>query len=160
MRQVEDNAGKQIVVFDLFGTLTDTRHREHFIRTKDWDSFFNLAERDTPIANRIELLKAHVKNGETVEVWTTHPDSLRDVTLAWMSMHLGVIADGNQNRPVWLEVALRMKEPHKFATEPNVKKGWLRKVRDAGGSVLLAYEERAAPREMFASEGVHTPALD
>ena len=53
---------KDIVIFDLDGTLSDGRHRLHLLPKKDmhlprsWDEFNKAAIDDTPIKDNTELL--------------------------------------------------------------------------------------------------------
>jgi hypothetical protein len=93
------------VVFDIDNTLSNLRHRLHFIQPeegeeadwweKDWDGFFAACVDDTPIPVNVELcrellgesvLRGHLN---TVEFWTGRNEDVRSVTEQWLADHVG-----------------------------------------------------------------------
>ena len=79
------------IVFDIDGTLSDLRHRLHFIQPekKDWDGFFAACVDDTPIPHTVELLRQFLHHLNTVEFWTGRNEDMRSVTEQWLADHVG-----------------------------------------------------------------------
>ena len=75
-------------MFDLDGTLADTRHRLGYLsrRPKDWDAFFDAAPGDPPLETGLALLRESARDCEVVYV-TGRPERCRDDTLAWLRRH-------------------------------------------------------------------------
>lgn len=73
-------------VFDVDGVVADVRHRLHHVarRPKDWAGFFAAADRDTPLAEGIDLANEYARTHRLV--WLTgRPESLRAVTHRWLT---------------------------------------------------------------------------
>ena len=79
----------KIVLCDLDGTLSDTRHRERFVRQKprDYDSFFAAAGDDEPIRPVIEVVNALARAGYEIHITTGRRDDTREVTKRWLEEH-------------------------------------------------------------------------
>lgn len=78
---------KDIVVFDLDGTLADISHRLHFIEKekKDWDSFFLACSEDKPIQWICNLLyQFGVNLGFKIGICTGRSDIAKEETLNWL----------------------------------------------------------------------------
>lgn len=45
------------IIFDIDGTLADPKDRLHFLKKKDWNSFYDDCLDDAPIHNVIYLLQ-------------------------------------------------------------------------------------------------------
>ena len=77
------------VIWDLDGTLSDDRARAHFVeveqgRKRDWRSYFDAMEEDTPIAASIELLHALRHFGIRIIYLTGRPEYTRGRTERWL----------------------------------------------------------------------------
>lgn len=79
---------RPLAVFDLDGTLADTRHRLHFLdsRPRDWDAFFAAAPADPPLAEGVDLALAGAAGHEVVYV-TGRPERCRRDTVEWLERH-------------------------------------------------------------------------
>jgi phosphoglycolate phosphatase-like HAD superfamily hydrolase len=79
---------RPLAVFDLDGTLADTRHRLHHLerRPKDWDAFFDAARDDPPLDTGVLLARESARDCEVVYV-TGRPERCRADTLAWLREH-------------------------------------------------------------------------
>nr|WP_245599110.1 hypothetical protein [Embleya scabrispora] len=79
---------RSLAVFDLDGTVADTRHRLHFVESRphDWEAFFAAAAQDAPLAEGVALARASVGVHEVVYV-TGRPERCRRDTLAWLDRH-------------------------------------------------------------------------
>jgi phosphoglycolate phosphatase-like HAD superfamily hydrolase len=77
---------RPLAVFDLDGTLSDTRHRLHHLerRPKDWDAFFDEAGDDPPLPTGIALALQSAQDCDLAYV-TGRPERCRPATLAWLA---------------------------------------------------------------------------
>ncbi|WP_206314823.1 hypothetical protein [Streptomyces coryli] len=93
-------ADRPLAVFDLDGTLTDTRHRLHYVESspKDWRAFFRAAGEDPPLAQGVALALELGKECEIGYV-TGRPEYLRRTTLRWLTDH------GLPEGPLWMRAA-------------------------------------------------------
>ena len=79
---------RPLAVFDLDGTLSDTRHRLHHLerRPKDWDAFFDAAGDDPPLATGVALALQSARECDLAYV-TGRPERCRQATLDWLAAH-------------------------------------------------------------------------
>lgn len=77
-----------LAVVDIDGVVADVRHRLHHIESKpkNWGAFFATADRDPPLAEGVERVRA-LAEGHEVVFLTGRPERLRRVTLAWLERH-------------------------------------------------------------------------
>jgi phosphoglycolate phosphatase-like HAD superfamily hydrolase len=79
---------RPLAVFDLDGTLSDTRHRLHFVTSgrgrKDWDAFFRAASADPPLPDGVALAREWAERCEIGYV-TGRPEHCRRATRAWLA---------------------------------------------------------------------------
>lgn len=87
---------RNIVIFDLDGTLADCQHRQHFIRQAadslasdfkpDWRGFFKACTDDTPIPHTCAILN-HLR--ESYEIWIVSGRSaeVQKETFMWLHQH-------------------------------------------------------------------------
>lgn len=81
---------EQFVIFDLDGTIADIRHRVHHVRgggKQNWPAFFAGCVDDLPNWPVIDTLRAHVKAGDRVEIWSARSDEVRAETEEWLRRH-------------------------------------------------------------------------
>ncbi|WP_183091336.1 hypothetical protein [Streptomyces radicis] len=81
-------AGRSLAVFDLDGTLTDTRHRLRFLERspRDWEAFFAAAADDPPLGRGVALALEHAATSDLAYV-TGRPERLRGATVDWLRAH-------------------------------------------------------------------------
>ncbi|MCZ4100517.1 hypothetical protein G3I60_42625 [Streptomyces sp. SID13666] len=84
----ELNPSRPLAVFDLDGTLCDTRHRLiHLERQpKDWAAFFAAAVDDPPLAEGVALALETAVACD-IEYVTGRPERCRRDTAAWLERH-------------------------------------------------------------------------
>ncbi|AXK36993.1 hypothetical protein DVA86_00930 [Streptomyces armeniacus] len=72
-------------MFDLDGTLSDTRHRLHYVESspRDWDAFFRAADDDPPLPAGVALAREWAESCELSYV-TGRPERCRRATLRWL----------------------------------------------------------------------------
>jgi predicted secreted acid phosphatase len=85
---VTERKSRPLAVFDLDGTLAETGHRQHYLerRPRDWDAFFDAAERDTPLAEGVRLVRENAEGCEVMYL-TGRPERCRVATVAWLARH-------------------------------------------------------------------------
>ncbi|MFE8005883.1 hypothetical protein [Streptomyces sp. NPDC057418] len=78
-------ATRPLAVFDLDGTLADSRHRQHFLEgaRRDWAGFFSAAVDDPPLEEGVSLVLASAEECEVVYL-TGRPERCRRDTSAWL----------------------------------------------------------------------------
>jgi predicted secreted acid phosphatase len=103
----EERAAKQkAVIWDLDGTLADDRARAHFVEVeqgtkRDWQSYFDAIEEDSPIAASMELLQALHAFGIRIIYLTGRPEYTRQQTERWLQANGLAEYDQLVMRPEW-----------------------------------------------------------
>lgn len=79
---------RPLAVFDLDGTLADTRHRLHHIsaQPRDWDAFFRAAVDDPPLPAGVSLALEWAERAGLGYV-TGRPERCRRDTEEWLAAH-------------------------------------------------------------------------
>lgn len=126
----------QWVLFDLDGTLCDTKHREHYALARDWDNFHAGIPFDQPhIAELIILLalfNSHLRIGLATARFEAHRASTED----WLNRH----------RIPFHELQMRKDGDYRSGTE--VKK----EMFTDGRHVLCVFEDSDSVVKMWREE--------
>ena len=138
--------GKPLVsIFDIDGTISNPRHRLHFIegKKKDWDSFYKACEGDAAIYPVIHILKALHRHGHEIWFFTGRRDNIRTETIRWLDRfdipyhHLIMRPDSDRT------------EDYKL------KRQWLDQYfKDDKHRIVAVYEDRSRNVKMFREEGL------
>lgn len=135
------------VVFDLDGTLADCEHRVHHIEgdnkssEKNWDAFYDACSDDSPIIATLSVMRALIKAGHDIAIWTGRSDRVRKDTLQWLGRNLG---------PPATEIELVMRRAGDFTSDIELKRKWMNDY----GKPELVFEDRESVVEMWREEGV------
>jgi hypothetical protein len=80
-------AKKNIVIFDLDGTIANNEHRAHHLlkEPKDWDTFFAECPDDSPVDHIIEILKGLKHRSYEIWIVSGRSDQVRAKTEHWLS---------------------------------------------------------------------------
>jgi len=85
---------KNIVVFDLDGTLSNGKHRNHLVpdakdahKCSAWEAHYNAAGGDTPIQDTIDVCFALNGAGYEIVILTGRCVDASDVTVGWLADH-------------------------------------------------------------------------
>lgn len=80
---------KDIVLFDLDGTLANNDHRTHHLTTPppDWQKFFAECDKDTPIEHIRLIFCAMAYAGYEIWIVSGRSDEVQDKTLEWLNEH-------------------------------------------------------------------------
>jgi predicted secreted acid phosphatase len=135
------------VVWDLDGTLADDRGRAHFVeveegRKRDWRSYFDAIEEDSPIAASMEILRALHAQGVRVVFLTGRPEYTRAKTERWLQ------ANGLTDYDVLL---MRPEGEYRLAGEFKVDE--IEKLRDRY-ELVCAFEDRIDVADHLRRAGV------
>lgn len=139
------SSGKPLYIFDFDGTLSDPSHRHHFIagEKKDWRGYFAACGRDEPIRSTIRTLRALVRDGAEVQIWTGRSDEVQEESLKWLSIHVGY------------GLPLKMRPADDHTPDVEVKRWWLRNLSISDRVRLAAvFEDRSSVVKMWREEGV------
>ncbi|SDE63546.1 hypothetical protein [Kordiimonas lacus] len=130
------------VIFDLDGTLADVDHRRHLVNgpRPDWPSFYRSCVSDSPKHEVIGALKAHLKAGHRVEIWSGRSDEVRAHTHDWLEEH-GIDPS----------LLTRMRDARDFTPDHILKRNWLMAC-DARPDAV--YDDRNKVVDMWRAEGI------
>ena len=135
----------KIIVFDLDGTLADTKHREHFLQQtpKNWAGWHACQKDDIP-NKAVEVIFRKLAQSYDIEIWTARSEKQRIATLAWLDQY-----DMSKGFTV-----LRMRPDICKKDDDQLKQQWLLNHRQLGGEVLMVFEDRKRVVDMWRRNGV------
>ena len=139
---------KRIVIFDLDGTLADTSHRLHFIRSAeagfkpDWDAFFDACSDDTPLWPFIVLGQELSRAGHPIIIVTGRSARVRDKTLAWLTAH---------NFPA---AQILMRPEGNFKPDDEIKREWFEASGLKPQDISYVFEDRTRCVKMWRDLGI------
>ena len=78
------------VVVDIDGTIADITHRLPYVKNKkkDWKTFFDLCDKDSPIPDIIQLVKDLYLSGYRIVFFTGRREVIREKTIEWLQKNL------------------------------------------------------------------------
>ncbi len=131
-------------IFDMDGVISDASGRQELLvgENRDWDRFFAAADTDVVSEDAAELLGILGSGGLQIVVLTARPDTIRDLTVAWLERH-GIPYD-----------LLVMRPDNDRGTSRTYKRAALADLRTFGFTPRIAFEDDARNVEMFRAEGV------
>jgi hypothetical protein len=134
---------KNIVIFDLDGTLSLVEHRTHLVRCEkpDWPAFFAACVDDDPNTPVIKTLDALFEQGREVWIVSGRSDEVRAETEAWLAEH----------RVPYDNLIMRRKGDHR--PDHDLKKEWLDTVIPKE-AVLCVFDDRTSVVDMWRAEGL------
>jgi FMN phosphatase YigB (HAD superfamily) len=91
-----------VIVFDLDGTLTDDRHRRHYLECGDFAAYNRAVLLDTPKHPVLRVMRALYNFGEVVQIWSGRDESARADTKQWFGAHAPWVTDYRTNIPILL----------------------------------------------------------
>lgn len=136
---------RQVVLWDLDGTLCDTRWRDDHARRKAWADFHAGIPKDQAFPHMLFLLRALVNNGAHILFLTARPELYRKQTESWIREVAQVFA-----------FTLRMRKEGDFRSASIVKSELLDEhlERHPTDEILFALEDHAPVVVMWRSRGI------
>ena len=136
-----------LVIFDLDGTLSDSTHREHYVKRpvgqKDWDSFHAAAVYDPPKDAVLHTFLALQSAGHEIEIWTGRDEKYQAETLDWLAFN------GIYNP------TLKMRPTGDFTHDNELKSRWLDEhIGERGKRVNMVFEDRQRVVDMWRGRGI------
>lgn len=136
---------KDIIIFDLDGTLADCQHRIHNITKspKDWRAFFAACKDDSPIEHVIELLSVMRRSSE-YDIWIVsgRSDECRKETEEWLKEHIGFYD------------VLVMRKKGDYTDDSILKPSWLEDGTIPKARVLCVFDDRDRVVKAWRDAGV------
>ncbi|WP_244851373.1 hypothetical protein [Caballeronia sp. SL2Y3] len=136
---------RDIVLFDLDGTIGLIQHRVHHIsgKRRNWPAFFAACGDDLPNVPVIETLHTHAVR-HRIWIASGRSDEVRAETEAWLDLHVGM-----QHIDTLL-----MRRAGDRQADDRLKRGWLHNGSIPRESVLCVYDDRQRVVDMWRSEGL------
>ena len=135
---------EKAVIFDIDGTLSDRRHRLHYLeKKKDWKSFFDNLNFAPPIKASFDFLFDHLNQGHKVILLTGRPEEYREKTVRWLKKH--------RVQPEMYE--LFMRETKNFESDVSLKERLFR-THSSDLNVIKVYDDNPKLIELWRSLGL------
>lgn len=130
------------IIFDLDGTLSDNRHREHLIQgdEKQWREYLAKCVNDDSVQKMISKLNKMSEEYEIV-ILTCRSDEVKKETIEWLEEN-----DVNYDRLIMLPEGRWKVKDHEF------KKDELRTLKNP----IKAFDDKISNCRMFLEEGLDT----
>lgn len=134
---------KNLVLFDLDGTLALIGHRLHFIEgKKDWRKFFAACKDDLPNQPVIEVLRGLRKQGYQIWIVSGRSDEVKEETLHWLDQH-----DIPHDRLIMRGFGDR-------TSDDVLKRSWMVKGQIPKEKVLMVFDDRDSVVAMWRAQGL------
>ena len=134
---------EKVFVFDIDGTLSNLKHRLHYIRNtpKDWGAFKKEIPFDTPHEDIIWLTKVFRPHGNII-ICSARDDLNRKETIEWLEKY-GVIYD-----------ELYMRAHNDYRDDGIIKKELLAEITVKYGIPFMWFDDRNRVVEAVREEGI------
>jgi hypothetical protein len=126
-----DALKRDIIIFDLDGTIADIEHRQHFVqgKKKKWRDFFAACIDDKPHEAVVIILRALYPLFE-IHIVSGRSDEVREQTEAWLEL----------NQVPYHHLIMRREGDH---TPDNILKiGWVNEGRIPKDRILCVFDDR------------------
>lgn len=135
---------KDIIVFDLDGTLANTAECRHHLegKDKDWDAFYLAATKVSPIDAVIKAARAFRAQGYEITISSGRSDAVLSETQEWLRLH----------KVPYSQLIMRPAGDHKPDNE--LKHSWVVSGCIPIDRVLCVFEDRSRMVKMWRELGV------
>lgn len=131
------------ILVDLDGTLTDCRHRQHYLDgKKDWDSFFGGMFADPPNRAVLSVVVTMEDMGHKIIYCTGRPNNYRIVTKRWLIKH-----------QLQCEL-IYMRKAGDFRADHVIKFELLQEIREDGHRPDFVIDDRPSVISMWRRQGL------
>ena len=133
---------KEQIIFDLDGTLSNNRHREHLIEGEDkkWREYLANCIKDPPVQKMISKLNEMSEQYEII-ILTCRSDEVEEETIKWLKKH-----DVNYDR------LLMLPEGRWKIKDSEFKKDEVKTMKNP----IKAFDDKESNCKMFNEEGLET----
>jgi type I site-specific restriction endonuclease len=140
----KNNTKKDIVLFDLDGTLALIEHRQHHVKgpKKNWKAFFKACSLDEPNHPVITAANLYASNGYEVWIVSGRSSEVKKQTKEWLTTHCL-----NYTK-------LIMRGERDYTPDDTLKRSWLLDGTIPKDRVLCAYDDRSRVVNMWRAEGI------
>lgn len=142
---------KNVVIFDLDGTMCDAEHRRRYVATepKNWDAFNKACVLDNPNQHVLDFYDVLAMDGRfNIVFFSGRSAQYWDETVAWLEKY---VLNYSQ---VSVEKRLFMRGENDRRPDTIVKKEMLDVLRSLDCKVRFAVDDRNCVVDFFRSEGV------
>jgi predicted kinase len=149
---------REMVVFDMDGTLTNLDHRRHLVKDlkegekPDWDKFFSQCDKDTPRPDVLADMKIAYQAGQEVVICSARPEDYRDKTEKWLEAHGAWTEKDGEKVPMYTRLIMRKHKDYRQDTI--VKKEMLDKYLDKT-KIFRWYDDRPIVIRMLRENGIN-----
>lgn len=135
---------KNIVIFDLDGTLANTAECRHHLEgtNKDWDSFYRDACKVSPMEAVVQMCLTFQRSGYMIYIVSGRSDVVRNETEIWLSEQ-GI-----------LPAALIMRKHGDHTPDDQLKKSWIDSGMINKEKILCVFEDRNRMVKMWREIGI------
>jgi len=135
---------KNIVVFDLDGTIALIDHRLHYIKRDDpdWEAFHMACVDDVPNEAVITALQAMAQSGHVIMIMTGRSEIAMNLTQDWLE----------DNNALYDNLIMRSHDDF-FTPDHILKKQWI-EARQIKDQIVCAYDDRDKVVSMWRNEGI------
>lgn len=133
---------KDVVIFDLDGTLADVQHRRHYVEggKKNFNSFYRACVNDKPNLPVICVAQALHTTGYSIWIFSGRSDLVKSETENWLSSH-----DVPYSK-------LLMRKDGDYTPDDVLKWSWMEP--DWKDRILCIYDDRKKVVDMWRSKGI------
>ena len=143
----------EAILFDIDGTLSDVKHRRHFVEKEkhDWNSFFSEIPNDKSIKPLVDLARILIKHDEkAILLVTGRPEKTRSITEEWLLKHKLILDFSSR---------LFMRKDNDWREDHVVKHDILKDIRTSGYEPVLIFDDRQSVINMWSDEGICTAKI-
>lgn len=140
-------------IFDIDGTIADLSHRLHLIQKTppDWDAFYDLCHRDSPISHVLDVANALSHDTDVIFV-TGRSERCREATMNWLKKNLPDGTGWGWSEDSRRDLYMRADGDHRH--DDVVKAELLDRLISDGYRPLMAFEDRDQVVKMWRERGI------
>ena len=133
---------KDVLIFDLDGTLALCDHRRHFVegKDKDWNAFYEACDEDLPNKHLISILKSFESKYQ-IAILSGRSSQVREKTERWLKEH-----------EIFPDILL-MRSADDYTPDDVLKKSWLDQYFNKE-KVVAVFDDRKKVVDMWRREGL------
>lgn len=136
---------KEIIIFDLDGTLANNDHRKHLVEGKiqDWDAFFDCCDKDIVIPHSALIYRALICLQFKVFILSGRSCKVRDKTVTWLKENL-----------LFGYEKLWMRPENNCIPDEQLKQNWLNQLLIDGYNILAVFDDRNKVVDMWRKNNI------